>query len=905
MGQKLIVGPNITKGLKNNLEPFAIDNDSFPTLINAYQWRGRVKRKRGTGILTRLQRIIGTTDAVTGNFTVIISPHPLQAGISLFTVGTTVFVDWDIDASHNPVTLITNSISSTATLNRSTGQLIITGANLNPLTSVIYFTGLPVMGLEDWSDSSQAFLQNISFDTTYAYNISTAAPYTPTDISFYKNPPSSGTYVAKGTATPLWWNGQNYQQFWSTNYQGAFWATNGIPIPFSSTNIGMQYSPASDIARTATATTTTTIELNIASSPLVVGDFVFFNEWTGANAGDINFKTGYVTAAAAPIYTITFQEAILTAGGTYVPGIVQYLTTRKTATLDCIRWYDGTGWVNFAPPLSQFNFVIDDAPQAIYYLAGARMIIPFKDRLLFFGPVIQTATTNPTKIYLQDTVIFSQNGTPYYTSTFIGTNPLASNIPFNAVLVPTNQTATPTAFFEDQFGFGGWAAANIDQQITTVDINEDALILGFNESTQARMVYTGNDIIPFQFYIINDELGSASTFSSISFDEGVLTRGLRGIVITSQVSCARIDLDIPDQVFQISNLSNGSERFTAGRDFISEWVYYTYPDNESTYIFPNQTLQYNYRDKTFGIFNECYTTYGNFRKRTGETWATIGSVYPTWNDWNVPWNSGESNILEPLVIAGNQQGYVLIRDTSTTGEAPSLYINNISGNVVTSVNHCLPDGDYILIEDALGTVSSQVNGKVFSVKVIDNNTFNLNPSITSATYLGGGTITRMYIPKIYSKQFPVAWELGCKTRLGVQQYLFTKTDTSQVTLLIFLSTNASQAFNDSPIVPDPDCINNGLVYSTVLFTCPESTNLGLTPANTNLQNLTSIDSSGRSSNNQEQIWHRMNTSLIGDTVQFGFTLNDAQMRDPNLFHQFAEIEFHAAVLDLNPSGVLA
>ena len=30
---------------------------------------------------------------------------------------------------------------------------------------------------------------------------------------------------------------------------------------------------------------------------------------------------------------------------------------------------------------------------------------------------------------------------------------------------------------------------------------------------------------------------------------------------------------------------------------------------------------------------------------------------------------------------------------------------------------------------------------------------------------------------------------------------------------------------------------------------------------------------------QFQIWHRMNTSLIGDSVQIGITLNNIQMRD--------------------------
>src|ERR1700684_2099380 len=60
MGDKFVLGP-FNRGLKNNKTAFNIDNDSFPTLLNAYQWRGRVKRKRGTSLLGRLQRFFNST----------------------------------------------------------------------------------------------------------------------------------------------------------------------------------------------------------------------------------------------------------------------------------------------------------------------------------------------------------------------------------------------------------------------------------------------------------------------------------------------------------------------------------------------------------------------------------------------------------------------------------------------------------------------------------------------------------------------------------------------------------------------------------------------------------------------------------------------------------------------------
>lgn len=854
----------------------------------------------------------------------------LLTGFSLQTNGSIVPGSVTIIASGGPVTytdptkdgyLTPTGTGGPNTINYATGSILIPAQAANTATvTFLYYPDLPVMGLEDLNLNATQFPGTIAFDTVYSYAIQQVVPYSIYDVSFYKNPPSSGSYTAKTSVTPTSWNGQNYQQFWTVNYQGAFWATNGITVPFTTTNIGMQYAPTSTI--TYVSNTATTLVVTITNCPLVIGDFVFVNEWTGTNAASLNFQSGYVTACApntpplaAKTLTITFPNAVIGAGP-YSPGIIQYLTNRSDVTKDSLRWYDGDptngnatnptlnaglGWVNFAPPLSQAVFSIADRSEQQYYLVGARMIVPFKDRILFIGPVIQTSSPN-SQIYLQDTVIYSQNGTPYYTASFDGSSAISVQTTFFPILVPSGETATANAYWEDQTGLGGFITAGFAQPILTASPNEDVLVLGFS-NRQTRLVYTGNDVVPFNFFVINSELGTASTFSLINMDRGVLTSGDHGLIITSQISSERIDLDIPDQIFEFSLINNGSQRVTAQRDFINEWVYFTYVSNQnnaSFYKFPTQTLQYNYRDASWAIFNECYTTYGQFRKATGYTWATVGMTYPTWAEWTVPWSAGASTLMQPKVIGGNQQGFVLERDDGT-GEGNSLYIQSFTGNMITSPDHCLNNNDYIVINESLGTIGTLVNGKIFQVFNVTEDTFMLSPSFGSGTYFGSGVIQRMYVPFVQTKQFPVAWNMARKTRLGPQQYLLTSTDNGQITLLIFLSENEigvpTGAYNIGSIVPEAGSINNSLIYSTILYTCPESTNLGLTAANVNLQMPSAFQ--------QEQIWHRINTSLLGDTIQLGFTLSDSQMRDITFSNQFSEIELHSFVLDVTPSQVLA
>lgn len=918
MGEKLVVGP-IDRGLRTDRIPAVIDNDSFPTLINAYQWRGRIKRKRGTSFLCRLERFFSSNGLAYTGGVVVTAPvdgsgnGSLKTGFSGYNLpanssivpGTVTIVDTTSLISYTDPTqdgfLTPTGTSGPNTINYATGGFQIPAASGHAvIASFSYYPTLPVMGLEPFSTISSQFDSTVAFDTTYSYAIDSNFPHNAHDVSFYKNPSTSASlpgYTPKTLLTPLIWNGEDYQQFWTTNFEGAMWATNGISIPFNINGIGMQFKSIV----TVTVITATTATLNIVGHGLVVGDFVFVNEV--ATTTGINFQTGYVTTVTdANNVIVTFPNATLAGNGT--GGIAQYLTNNADTTVDPIRWYDGDplgdsglGWVNFSPPLSEFAYSIADTPARQYYLVGCRMIIPFKDRLLFLGPVIQTSSAG-SQIYLQDTIIYSQNGTPYYNASFTG-SVTSVTTQFFSMIAPNNLTATASAYFEDQTGYGGFRSAGLDQPIIGAGGNEDALIVGF-PSYETNFVYTADDLNPFNFYLINSELGTGSTFSVINMDKGIISRGQRGYTITSQIECARIDLDIPDQYGEVKLTQNGNERFCSQRDFLNEWIYFTYPSNMWGGKFPDQTLQFNYRDNSWAVFNECYTHYGTFIAEDGLTWGNVGSKYPTWEEWTVPWNASQTTVRQPDVIAGNQQGFVVLRDDGT-GESISMAIKSITNSTITSPDYDLNTGDYIIISGAIGTVAAEVNGKIFSILEVDNDTFILNPTITAGlTYGGLGVITRMYVPLIQTKEFPVAWSMMRKTRIGNQAYLFTVTPNAQITVQIYLSQNSANPYNTP--------FSDALIYQTTLYTCVESTNIGLTPSNTNLQMIASI-AGNLASTPSARLWHRINTSLVGDTVQIGFTLSDEQMRTVDAngqpISQFAEIELHGFTLDVSPSSMLA
>lgn len=682
-------------GLVQQREEFLLPDDAYPVLQNAYVWRERIKRKKGYELLGRLQRNIGTTDG-SGNATITISPHPIQIGISSFTVGSNTFTD---PGGASPVTLLTNG-PGTAILNRSTGVLTITGSNLT--TAVQYFPGLPVMGIRIRELQNSAADQTVFFDQDYAYI------YNATTQQFQEFIPGT-TWNAGGLGV----SGTDF--FWTTNY----WV--------------------SDVATFGGGTT--------------VGTKLFW-ETNGSGAE---------------------------AGGGDPPKIT-----------------DGISWVSFTS--STWNKI--DGTNSLYnWLCN----LPYRGRMVVFNTFEGTTAGGAGSAQnFSNRIRWSTIGNPF--------------IPFSA------GPPAVGSWRDDIRGQGGFLDIPTSEDIVSVGFVRDNLVI-YCERTTWQLRYTGRSIAPFQIEKVNSELGAESTFAAIQFDTSLVSIGDKGILECDSYKAERIDIKIPDFVFQFNSFNNGVERVQGIRDFPNRLAYWTIPlvsfyapIGNTNWIFPTARLVYNYENDSWAIFNDSLTALGTFQLSNSPTWLQIEKP---WIEYEKTWLDDDAE--DPIILGGNQQGFIEKLDQSTVNDV-SLFISNISGQTITSPNHNMQTGFVIGISGIPATTPySSLNGGVYGIAVVDQNTFTLNafnPSSNqfeipvtgtpAGTYVGGGLINIRENFYITSKKFNFLDE-GQNIQMGYIDVLMPAVENGEISLYVYLNYDdinpsntlyMNQIVGATPEIPD-------------------------------------------------------------------------------------------------------
>lgn len=619
--QNFLIGP-IKEGLRKEVRPWATPEDSFPVMINAYQFRGRVKKRSGYTLLGKL-------------------------------------------------------------------------AN-----------GTPVMGLRTYENYGLGLQTLVAFDTTQAYEWNGTA------------------FIALPSVMPVTWNGTNSQFFYTTNYAGAFWATNG--------NKGLNGWKISNFNNAAGAGATATIEVTSAGNNVQVNDFVYFINLDAAVSGNAAILAK-VTISGNP-FTVVVQNppsATFTwTNGATSRGLV--LDSMQTIVgQDGIRYYAitsiGTTWANYNPPVNTINA-----------LAGALLIFPYRGYLVF----LNTFEGNDEGVSnFGNRARWTQIGTPYYSE------PVPN--------FPNLQAADINAARDDLFGRGGANDAPTSEVIVGAAFIRDILIVYFERSTW-RLRFVNNAQNPFVWERVNVELGSSCTYSSIPFDKGLMAISNRGIVISDGNDTTRFDEKIPNEIFDIRQENNGLLRVNGIRTFRTKLCYWTFPNADNpTGTFPDNVLVYNYESQTWSFFDDCFTCFGYYYNTTttGFTWADLKNAWSSYT--NVTWNSGVSQGGYENIVAGNQQGYVLLLEQTNGQNDPSLSISAIAGTTFSSTNNNLPNGSWITISGVTGATSDDgvsLNGRNF--KVVNNTSppSANNFTLTEFKPINGGTASgTIYIYQVFYK----------------------------------------------------------------------------------------------------------------------------------------------------------
>ncbi len=519
------------------------------------------------------------------------------------------------------------------------------------------------------------------------------------------------------------------------------------------------------------------------------------------------------------------------------------------------RITDGTTWEDFFPSTwSQID--------ATEFLTNWLCNLPYRGRMVVFntweGPDAANSLNHSNRIR------WSTIGNPFIAYA-------------NAVVGPP-YVAAKGSWRDDIRGQGGFLDIPTSEDIVSIGFVRDNLVIYCERSTW-QLRYTGQSIAPFAIERVNSELGTESTFSAVQFDTSLVGIGDKGIVECDSYKSNRIDIKIPNFVYQFNNYNNGPSRVQGIRNFPSRLAYWTVPlagfyDASFTpttqWVFPNTRLVYNYENDSWALFTDSLTALGSYQEQSSITWI---NTFEPWVNCNFSWIS--QPIEDPQILGGNQQGFVEILDNVTTNDV-SLYISNIVGNtttatVITSPNHNMLTGFVIGISGipALPGGYSSLNGGIFGIEVLSNDTFSLhlyNPLDDSFSidqldatgiYAGGGLINIRENFIIRSKKFNFLDE-GMNIQMGYLDLLMEGTQDGAISLNMYLDYDDNNPSNKFP----NNVINN--------VTAPGS-------PDTFFNSIIPTSQASTSNIGGSKFWQRAYCATRASFLTLEYTLSNAQM----------------------------
>jgi hypothetical protein len=507
------------------------------------------------------------------------------------------------------------------------------------------------------------------------------------------------------------------------------------------------------------------------------------------------------------------------------------------------------------------------------FVQTALIILPFKDRLVLLSTVENnnSATTgNGTATAYPQRCRYSFNGSP-----------LARNAWYEQNNVDSTGSAAAG---------GGFIDAATDEQIISAGFIKDRLIVYFERSTW-ELAYTGNEVLPFVWQKLNNELGSQGTFSLVPFDKELLVTGNTGIHSCNGSNVSRIDQKIPDEIFNDFKTSdNATLRISGIRDYFTELVYWVFEDTSLTddQNWANQILVYNYKTGSWALFDDCYTTFGYFEQTQDMTWA---SSFPlTWAEATFAWNDNIAQANKRQILAGTPEGFVVIVAPDVARNAPAMQITNITYDgtgilILTIIDHNftanptnLDETDYILTENIIADDPTEafMNGTIFPVYTVldkDNITINTEGALLAGMYLGGGTGTRVSNVQLETKWINPYFSKDRSVYLYKVDFAVTRTSGGAITVDYYPSSSSLSMLEQADAT---GC----LLGTGVLETSPYALYL-----------LETV---------QDILWHPVYFQTVGESIQLAMYFTAEQMVQPAI--SLSDFQLHSFILYTSPTS---
>jgi hypothetical protein len=515
----------------------------------------------------------------------------------------------------------------------------------------------------------------------------------------------------------------------------------------------------------------------------------------------------------------------------------------------------GGTWAEFRPVYAVKANVVDG------YVQAAKIVIPFKDRLLLLNTIERdvTASTNAAHV---NRCRFCHNGSPFPADV-----PDDVEAAVSSAWLEVNQEWTIGATTKKSDG-AGWIDDPTEEEITSAEFIKDKLVVYFEHSTW-ELAYTGNQVQPFMWKKLNAELGTKALKSAVSFDKAILTVGTSGIHGCTGVNVAKINEKISDQTFEIRRADYGQTQVCGIRDYLTELVYWSLPSiNAEKYSqdFPDKVLMYDYGGDSWGIADDCITAFGHYEEQAALTWE---STNLTWQEANFKWDSASNQKQFKQVIAGNHQGFTFTCDAGVSSNAASMQVTKItdSGSGIAEVkiiNHMLNNGDFLELIDMTGiTFTDAAVAHNYKISVVDADTIKINATFTGA-YIGGGRAARVSRIDILSKQWNFYIDKGKNFFLAKIDFAVLRTELGKIKVDYY------------PSATELSMIDSGNATESILG----DNTLDTFP----YEDLYPLEGS------QKRLWHPVYFQTEGECVQIRMYLSDAQLSDQDIANSDFQLE---------------